>query len=214
VTPLRRRLAVFALLLAWCALLLGYRVYRTGSLAFTFLTWNLLLAAVPAAAALLFARSRQVGAPLLIQAAWFVVWLLFLPNAPYILTDFVHLQERPEMPLWYDIALLLSGAGTGLLLGYASVADVQEVISRSAGRAAGWFTAIGALLLSGFGIYVGRYLRWNSWDAFTAPLDLFRDISGRALHPDAHPRTLGVTLIYGAMVTLGYVAIRAVGGKR
>lgn len=205
-----KRLLAFSVLLAWCAILLGYRIARTESSAYTFLAWNLFLATVPlvAAAALLsLHRTRGPGA---LQIAAFVVWLLFLPNAPYILTDFIHLKESAAIPLWYDIALLASGAGTGVLFAYASTAYVQAVVADRAGKLAGWVVTFAAFLLAGFGVYLGRFLRWNSWDAVTNPASVFHDVVPRVIDPLAHIGTVGVTLIYGIGLTLGYAAVRSI----
>ena len=183
-----------------------YRRERAGSIGFPFLPWNLFLAAVPVIAADLLKRAHEARWPVLVQVIWFAVWILFLPNAPYLITDFIHLKERPDMPLWYDIALLTSAAGVGLLLAYASVADVQNVLTRAFNSATAWIVVTLSLLLSGFGVYLGRFLRWNSWDAVSNPRRLFADISARVLDPD--DRTVGVTVIYGTALLLGYIALR------
>ncbi len=107
---------LFGMLLSWCAALLVFRFVRSVSLALGFLAWNLFLAAVPAVAAWFFARATGKGSSTIEKVGWFVIWLVFLPNAPYIITDFVHLTTRPGIPFWYDNALLISCAGTGLLL--------------------------------------------------------------------------------------------------
>ena len=202
------RLLLFGMLLSWCAALLLFRFVRSGSFALRFLAWNLFLAAIPAVAAWFFARAMAKGSSRIEQVGWFVIWLVFLPNAPYIITDFVHLSEHPGIPFWYDIALLISCAGTGLLLGYTSIADVQEAITRRFSSFAGWLLVIVAVLLSGFGIYLGRFLRWNSWDTLTSPIQLFREIADRLMNPLSHPQTFGVTVIYGVGLFLGYVALR------
>jgi uncharacterized membrane protein len=187
--------------------LLVLRVERSGSLQYLFLGWNLFLAWIPWLAGQAFrASSRRRGSRLL-RLGWFGLWLLFLPNAPYIVTDLLHLAARPGIPLWYDLALLFSCAGTGLLLGYLSLLDVQSAVEERFGRATGWIVAAGALVLSGFGIYLGRFLRRNSWEVLTDPSGLFLDITERLLSPAAHPRTYGVTLIFGAGLLLGYVAL-------
>jgi uncharacterized membrane protein len=205
-TVVARRALIFAALIAWCGALLVARVVRSGSFAYTFLVWNLFLAVLPPIFAVLFARATQRGSSPAVRIIWFVLWLLFLPNAPYIATDFVHLAAQPRVPLWFDIALLLSFAGTGLLLGYSSVADVQSAIASRFGRITGWIVAFSALILSGFGIYLGRFLRWNSWDAITDPFDVATYIARHSTHPASHPRTIAVTIIYGAGLALGYVA--------
>lgn len=145
------------------------------------------------------------------RLASFAIWLLFLPNAPYILTDFIHLKYRPPVPLWYDVLMLFSCAGTGLLLGYGSVMLVQRDLARRHGPRAGWIAAGAALVLSAFGIYLGRFLRWNSWDALTDPVPLFAEIAEHLTNPFHHPRTFGVTILYGVALLLGYVALHVLG---
>jgi uncharacterized membrane protein len=199
---------VLLALLGWCALLIGFRVHLAGERTYAFLLWNLVLAAVPLAAAYALegAARKRMGAPA--QVAAFLIWLCFLPNAPYLLTDLLHLADRPPVPLWFDLAMLLSCAGTGLLLGFLSVARVQRVIDQRFGFAAGWTTALAALLLSGYGIYLGRFLRWNSWDVVADPRGVFGSVAGHLVDPASHPRTLGVTTVYGVGLALAYLALR------
>jgi uncharacterized membrane protein len=191
-----REVLTFALLLAWCAALLTVRVLRSGTLMYGFLAWNLFLAAVPLFAAAMLERSRSTP----MQTVWLTVWLGFLPNAPYIVTDFVHLRPRPGIPLWYDIALLASCAATGLLLGYASVADVQRFLARKFGELQAWLFSTSALILCGAGIYLGRFLRWNTWDVLFNPIAIVASI---------RPRVLSVTVVYGLSLVIGYLAFRA-----
>lgn len=202
-----KRAVVFFVLLAWCGFLLAGRVWRSHHLTYAFLAWNLFLAVIPAVAGAFVLTARATAARLM----WAVVWLLFLPNAPYIVTDFVHLVPRPPIPLWYDVALLLSCAGTGLLLGYSSVADVQDAVTQRFGAASGWLIAIVALLLSGFGVYLGRFLRWNSWDPIANPAELLNRLGGYGLNPLSHPRTVAVTFVYGVCFALGYAALHVIG---
>lgn len=201
-----KRFIAFSALLGWCAILLALRFARANNTSYFFLVWNLFLAAIPFAAALamdvLDRRRWRIG-----SAMAFVVWLLFLPNAPYILTDLMHLRNRPPVPIWYDVLLLLSCAGTGLLLGYGSVMLVQRVIERRHGVVAGWSVASASIVLSAFGIYLGRFLRRNSWDALSDPLPLFSDIARRVIDPFAYPKTIAVTVLYGVALMLGYVAL-------
>ena len=76
------------------------------------------------------------------------------------------------------------------------------------GKTVGWSVALGSLMLSGFGIYLGRFLRWNSWDAFTHPIALLKSMMGLFLHPGSNPHPIPVTLIFGAGLTVGYLALR------
>ena len=210
---LRRRLPLFfalGLSLALSFVLIGLRVLRTGELWFSFLLWNLLLAAVPfVLSAALSLAARPPRARVLLPVG--VVWLLFFPNAPYLLTDLFHLEERPGVPYWYDLALILSCAWNGLMLAYASLTDMQALVRHRLGPAAGWGFAVLALVLGAFGIYLGRFLRFNSWDVLTNPLALFYDIVNRVVHPFSHARTWGVTLVFAAFLLLGYVTVRLLG---
>lgn len=204
-----KRWAVPAGLTLWCVSLVVLRVERSGSLMYVFLIWNLWLAWIPWMAGQAFRAASRRRAAAARQLGWFALWMLFLPNAPYLTTDLLHLGPRPLVPLWYDLALLLSCAGTGLLLGYMSLLEVQAAVEERFGRVKGWGVAAGALFLSGFGIYLGRFLRWNSWNVLTDPAGLFHDIAVRLLDPASHPRTYGVTLIFGSGLLLGYAALRA-----
>jgi uncharacterized membrane protein len=208
-----KQFAVFATLLVWCGILLAGRVYRTGTLTYAFLGWNLFLATIPAFAARRIAKAGEQRRSFALQAAWGLVWLAFLPNAPYIVTDFVHLRPRPPAPLWYDVALLLVCSATGLLLAFWSIAEVQRVVERRFGTLAGWLSTSLVLMLSAFGIYLGRFLRWNSWDVAANPVAVLQDAGSRIIDPFAHPRTLAFTLIYGCSLHIGYVAYLMTPGR-
>jgi uncharacterized membrane protein len=145
--------------------------------------------------------------PWAIVGGVFGLWLLFLPNAPYILTDILHLTRTSDAPAWYDLALLLSCSGTGLLLGYLSLIDVQRIVARRFSSIFGWLFAIVSLGLSGFAIYLGRFLRWNSWDVLVTPTRLF-EIATALMHPVANVRPLSVTLVFGVILALGYISLR------
>jgi uncharacterized membrane protein len=191
--------------------MIAVRITRTGSGYYVFLVVNLFLAGVP----LFFSTALRLATHWrmhwIIRLAVFILWLLFLPNAPYILTDILHLTRTSHAPAWYDLALLLSCSGTGLLLGYLSLIDVQAIVARSFGSACGWIFAMVSLVLSGFAIYLGRFLRWNSWDVLAEPSRLF-DLIGGALHPWAHTQAMSVTLIFGVILTLGYITLRVLLG--
>jgi uncharacterized membrane protein len=202
-----KRIVVISALMFWNACLIAVRVERTGSGYYKFLIWNLFLACIPLVASTGLRVVRQLQFPLMLQAALLGLWLLFLPNAPYILTDLLHLRERPPVPPWYDLALLLSFAGTGVLLGYLSLVDIQELVARSAGRIIGWMVALSSLLLSGFAIYLGRFLGWNSWDPLVRPTILL-EIAEGVLNPGAHRRILAIALIYGIILSFGYISLR------
>src|SRR5689334_15915363 len=202
-----KRFVLVSTLLVWCASMIVVRIDRTGSGYYRFLIFNLILAGVP----LFFSTVLRVATHRrfhwMVQLPLYVLWLLFLPNAPYILTDILHLTRASHAPAWYDLALLLSCAGTGLLMGYLSLIDVQTIVARSFGPAWSWIFAMVSLVLSGFAIYLGRFLRWNSWDVLIEPTRVF-EIIGGVVHPWAHTQAVAVTLIFGSILTLGYITLR------
>ena len=185
-------------------LLLIIRVIVTGELTYIFLAWNLFLAWIP------FAVSQQLGD---IKNRWkmffvFAAWLLFLPNAPYIITDFLHLKQRPPVPYWYDILLLFSAALNGLLLGLASLVTVEKFLIRRYGKRWTGFIILCSFFLCSFGIYVGRYLRWNSWDIILSPDDIAFDLAVRILSPFDHIQTWSVTIVFGCFLYIIYYAVK------
>ena len=163
-----------------------------------FLVWNLALAWIPLLAALVLVRARS---PLL-QGASGALWLLFLPNAPYLVTDLVHLRSRAAVPLWFDVLLFSAFALAGCALAWASLEMVHGRLAASLGRIRAAAVVPGVLLLTGFGVYLGRFLRWNSWDVFAEPAALLTG-AARAL---ATPRALVFSALFGAFLGAGYLA--------
>jgi len=137
-------------------------------------------------------------------------WLAFFPNAPYILTDLFHLNHGAAMPMWFDLVLILAFAWTGILFGFLSLWDFEKLLKTKLSRKWIPLISVGLLFLSSFGIYLGRYLRWNSWDLIHRPFSIFQDVSDRVLYPLEHTRTWGVTFFMGILLVLMYVSFRLV----
>ncbi len=188
--------------------LLAGRIYRSHSLMYVFLVWNLFLAWIPYLISL-WATRRHHLAP----NRWWgllasgTLWLAFFPNAPYILTDFLHLSERPPVPLWYDIGLLAAFAWAGLYLALYSLRHMQRLIQIYLGTMVSWGFTLGVLALSGLGMYMGRFLRWNSWDIVLHPRAVLADVAVRLINPLAYPRTIGVTVVFAAFLFVCYVTL-------
>lgn len=200
-------LLIFALTTSICVAMVAVRVHYASNAMFIFLVWNIFLALIPyGISTLLVLYHNQIKSKWLLVIPLFI-WLSFFPNAPYILTDLFHLRQRPGVPFWYDLALILFFAWNGLMLGYASLIDIQHVLSERFNNLIGWGVAIGSLILGSFGIYLGRYLRWNSWDVLSSPTNLFNDILDRVLNPMAHPQTYGVTIIFSVFLVVGYLLL-------
>lgn len=200
-----RRLAIAALLAAsaLCVATVEIRAHETGDPYYRFLVWNLFLAWVPLVFAIA-AYSRARSRVDLLVAVLLVPWLLFFPNAPYLLTDFIHLGEGPA-PLWYDALMLSAFAWTGLLLGFASLYLVQMIIRRAFGGTISWLSVLAALGLASVGVYVGRFIGFNSWDALLHPLGV-ADIVREQL--SAVPLRMAEALLaLVAFLLVGYLAV-------
>jgi uncharacterized membrane protein len=188
------------------ALVLGRTVYSHTN-HFQFLLWNLFLAWIPlvlAAVIYRIATRRDVRARLILVPAA-LIWLLFFPNAPYIVTDLVHLGYfHDNVPSWFDVMLVAWYAWTGLLLGIASLRLMHELVARARGSTAGWSFVVVVTLAGSLGIYVGRFLRWNSWSVFQAPLSLADTGWDRISQPDAGEVALGFALLFALLFLLVY----------
>jgi uncharacterized membrane protein len=204
----RRQLAVLGSLgfaTAFCLGLIVLRAWHYGSSTRTWLVWNLFLAWLPALGA--FAAYNLNHWPT--RFRWLpiiglsLLWLLFLPNAPYLITDIIHLKQSHGAPLWYDLITLVAFAWTGSFLGLVSLFLMQMLVRRTVGNMASWIFAGAVLALNGFGIYFGRFLRWNSWDVFFRPGSLLNDLSEGLSNPFAYWHTIAYaglfTLLFGAV---------------
>ncbi|HEV2295530.1 MAG TPA: DUF1361 domain-containing protein [Tepidisphaeraceae bacterium] len=195
---------------------LGTRYGFTGSTRYRFLVWNLLLAWLPygIAVGILYlspdserrdgsCRERRRFQPWMILLG--VSWLLTLPNGPYILTDVVHLMngKRP-FRWWFDAGLVLSFAMTGCFLAVASMRIMHDRVRRRSNELMGWAFVLAVSILCGLGIYLGRFLRFNSWDVLTEPSRVFWAVAVRVSDPVGHPQTCGVTLMFAGLLFACY----------
>ncbi len=192
--------------IGFTCLLLAVRIIITGELTYIFLAWNLFLAWIP------YAISQSVAGGISRQR-WkeftlLGLWLLFLPNAPYIITDLLHLKHRAPVPYWYDVLLLFSAALNGLMLGFASLLKVEQFLAGRFSKRVSTFLILCTFFLCAFGIYAGRWLRWNSWDVFLNPAEIAGDILDRLLNPFAHFRTWAVTLLFGSFLYIAYFTLK------
>jgi uncharacterized membrane protein len=188
----------------FCIALVFVRNVHTGNGDFRYLIWNLFLAWIPFALAIFVYdrwRRRRGGVALLVLG---VLWLLFFPNAPYIATDIVHLQHDPLTPYWYDAVTIVAFAWMGVLLGFASLYLMQTVVRQWRGAVAGWIFAFAAIALGSLGIYLGRFLRLNSWDAVEHPSVLPRILHTVARDPFAYSEAIAVTVLFTLALSFAY----------
>ncbi|MBC8160352.1 MAG: DUF1361 domain-containing protein [Roseiflexaceae bacterium] len=178
------------------------RVILADGTSFRFLNWNLVLAWLPYAFAILAVRTHE-RAP----GRWVRLlpigglWLLFFPNAPYLITDLVHLTAAVGAPWWYNLGMLMAYASAGSFLAVASLWAMHEIVRAYAGRLLGWLFVLAAIGLGGVGIYLGRFVRLNSWDIFTSP----RVVAAHTLAALGDPQALLASGLFAALLLVLYL---------
>jgi uncharacterized membrane protein len=188
--------------------LTAVRIFYTGQWRFAWLTWNLFLALVP-----YLVTRFAVHNISWIERRWkfallFAVWLLFLPNSFYIITDLFHLEINSRIPLWFDLALIFSFAWNGILLGVVSIRQMEKMVQLNYPSIAEWQFVYPLMLLNAFGVYIGRYLRYNTWDVLANPFQLTSDIFYLLFHPVQHRFDWSMIACYSVFMTLIYLAVK------
>jgi uncharacterized membrane protein len=168
-----------------------------------YLVWNLFLAWIPVVLALWLEECdrRSPTKDWRFWAAAFA-WLMFFPNAPYLLTDLKHLKLATKLQWWTDLILILLFAITGLVLAFLSLHRMHTLVSRRRGWIAGWVFVLGVAFLTGFGVYLGRFERWNSWDVLIQPLALVADSPNWL-----HYHTAKFTGLFGLLLATTYALL-------
>lgn len=187
------------------ALLYG-RMEYTNTNYFSFLKWNLLLGIIPLLISFAIVKtSKRIESKLVILSMWFA-WLIFLPNSFYIITDLVHLKPRTIIPMWYDVAMLISFGWTGLFSGSLSVTLFDKYLNGlKFNDVAKHSIILICLLLCGLGCYIGRYFRWNSWDILDNPQAIYVDIMNTEVIG------MGIfSVLFGMLFILVYHSVRVV----
>ena len=184
-----------------------FRIVYTGHLLFLGMVWNLFLAFTP------FALSRWIYKNVSNRSklVFFIsmgIWLLFIPNAFYIITDLFHLKQNPNCPLWYDLALLFSFAWNGLLLGIISVNQMEKMFTDVFNKNYQLLFIVPVMFLNSFGVYIGRFLRYNSWDIISNPVLLSKDIIYLIIHPFRNKVDWGMITCYAILMTLIYLSLK------
>jgi len=208
------KIGVFALLSAAsliCVALVLARIAYSDSYRYVGLIWNLFLAWIPFVLAYLaYLLSWRRALMYFAIPIFAFLWLIFFPNAPYILTDLQHLSQHSGIvPLWYDVIVLVWFSWTGMLLGVVSLDLMQEIIKREFGRWMGWMFVLLVAGLSSAGIYIGRFVRLNSWDVFQKPALAASNIWEWLSDPSL--RSLGFIGLYTLFFLFVYLTLYAFG---
>ena len=197
-----------AVISVFCVSLSLFRAAYTGTQGFLFLNWNLVLACIPwlLTSFMILRELKGTFSVLLVMA----VWLLFFPNSLYIITDLIHLGSIKGAPVWLDLILILAFAWTGLCFGFSSLMDIEGKLSTrfKLSRRQVTVLSVGMLFLAAFGIYLGRFLRWNSWDLLGYPRALLDDVFDPFTDPANNLRFWGFTLAMGTLLNLMYFGVR------
>lgn len=181
-------------------MLLVARVALTQSVMMLFLPWNLFLAVIP-----LYLSYRLTVADRSWKAVFYISgWLLFFPNALYIVTDIFHPKQHSGVPLWFDLLILFSSAMSGVIVGLLSMQHVEQYLCSRISNRNLERIVFGCFLLCGYGIYLGRYQRWNSWNVITQPYSLLMDIKADVLHPVRNYECWLITLLFGVWMYILY----------
>jgi uncharacterized membrane protein len=185
--------------------LFAYGAWRNQSLEFNYLLWNLFLAWLP----LIFAIRLVSVLKRKLWSGWetmglSILWLVFLPNSFYMISDFIHLQDVQRVDLIYDTVMMTSFIYTGVALGFSSLYLIHLQLRRRISRRAANLCIALTLLISSAAVYIGRDLRWNSWDILTNPGGLLFDISDRVLHPAAYPEMLIIVVSFFVLLVSMY----------
>ncbi len=206
----RYKIAIFALMIfssAVCVMLVAARIAYSDTGRYTSLVWNLFLAWIPFVLAYLaYALSLKKLLLYLVLPITAFLWLIFFPNAPYILTDLNHLaKETTSAPLWYDVILMVWFSWTGLLLGLVSLYLMHDIVQRTFGRWLGWTFVFVVSGLSSFGVYLGRFVRFNSWDLLNDPKEIAVTILGLAIDPSM--RLVAFTILFAVFYLFVYLTL-------
>jgi len=189
-------------------LMVGFRIIYTGDDFFLFLVWNLFLAYIPCVlSGFLFRRVDWIES----TPKFFLVsigWVLFIPNSFYLITDLVHLEYRYVVPFWYDLMLILSFVWNGILLGILSVRQMEKIVAAKWQVKTEVYFIYPVMLLNALGVYIGRYLRFNSWDVIANPFQLASDILFLFIHPVQNRFDWSMIVCYSLFMTLVYITMK------
>lgn len=165
---------------------------------------NLTLAWIPYLLSLGLVHLEQ--RPTTSRGLWLVVflaWIGFFPNAPYLVTDWLYLPSFAE-ELWFSIGLFMSFSLCGLILSIISLFLVHGVLRTRWGRLEAALLIALMFVLSGLGVFMGRFLRLNTWELVTRPGHVLNDLANRAHDPAVHVNPAAFSLGFALLLAVCY----------
>jgi uncharacterized membrane protein len=204
----KRYLQALGLLSGLVVGLTGLRIILTGTFHLWYVVWNLALAWVSLVVIWVLSKRLEESRWLSWQnVSLSAVWLIFLPNTWYVLTDFVHVSTNGEINQLFDIVLMGVLTTCGFILGFTSLFLMhKQFLKRFSERTSGVIIGL-IIFISSFAIYIGRDLRWNSWDVVTNPSGIIISVSDRVIDPFGHPRAINMTGLFFVLISVMYLAI-------
>lgn len=193
-------------LTAICFAFITIRISYTQSIMFIFLVWNLFLAGIPYLISRLGQKATKLNKTKLIFLT--LGWLVIFPNAPYIITDFVHLRMSSPTLFWFDLCLITIFSLTGLAYGMYSLTFIANLITKAFNKKISHAFVITTISLSGFGMYLGRVLRWNSWDIISNPFNLLKDVTNIIIHPIDNKEVFIISLAFSMLILSTYILFK------
>jgi len=195
--------------MAFTVVMVAMRYAYTGEREYLFYPWNLFLATVP----LFFSRQLKRFKKFNLKVTLLLFcWLLFLPNAPYIITDLFHFEERPRIPYWFDLLIVISGAWNGIALCITSLLQVERFLARHIKPKWRLPSTIALITLCSYGIYLGRYKRYNSWNIITKPDDIAHTMLSHVAEPIEHIQAWMFTISFAMLLAIMYFTVKKMQG--
>lgn len=198
-----KMISILFLLSAFSIILLMFRMKLTQSYYLLFLVWNLFLAGIPYVISSYLTTIKKPNRFYLLGFGF--IWLLFLPNAPYIITDLFHLQYSSQYLIWLDTLVIVAFAITGMLLFFKSVCSMETILKANFNKRIVKYCKPILFILVAFGVYLGRFLRFNSWEIINKPLSIFETIIDIITNPSLHQNPWLFTFVFGLFLWVGYV---------
>lgn len=195
-----KMISLLTISMALSIVLLFIRIKLHQSFYLLFLVWNLFLAIIPFVITTGLISTKKINK--LTLFFFFGIWLLFLPNAPYIVTDLMHLTRSDQQYLWLDILVVMSFAFNGLIVFFLSLSDMEKLLKQYFNPKVLTLIMLSIIILTAFGIYLGRFLRHNSWEIIINPLNILTDIFEIIFQPNIEAWLF--TLTFGSFLAISY----------
>ncbi|MBO9199104.1 MULTISPECIES: DUF1361 domain-containing protein [Niastella] len=209
-TPLNEIDRMLTLSMGFSIALVMARIVYTDKFTFIWLIWNLFLAWVPYVISSWLQKQTEMQEQKWKFFAIAVIWLLFIPNSFYILTDLFHLGKFHNVPNWFDLTLIISFAWNGLLLGVLSVRQIERMVQKYFPGKHELVFIFPIMWLNAIGVYIGRYPRFNSWDVVTNPIGLCAYLVKMICHPVQYVYAWGMVACFSVFMTLVYLTIKRI----